>query len=62
MHPYIIEMLARENRRRIDEEVKRIHLLKTTRLSYSGIGRYLFVKLGGVFIHIGKWMMPAWQV
>ena len=61
MHPYILEMLAKENRRRIDEEVKRIHLLKMSRHGSPGVGRFLFVKLGEGFIHIGLWMKHRYE-
>jgi len=61
MYPYVIEMLARENRQRIDEEFRQINLLIEARRRDPGLLEQLLVALGDRFIWAGLWLKDRYE-
>ncbi|MCP4690835.1 MAG: hypothetical protein GY859_22470 [Desulfobacterales bacterium] len=56
MHPYIVEMMARENQRRFSEEIESLHVQSLIKKSRPGLNRRLLLTFGELLIHIGEWM------
>ncbi len=53
MHPHIVEMMARENQRRISEEIQLLHTSSLIEKSRPRLNSRLLLALGELLIHIG---------
>ncbi len=56
MHPYIVEMMARENQRRISEEMHMLHMSRRIKKSRPPFNGRLLLTLGEWMIQIGERM------
>ncbi len=61
MHPHIVEMMARENQRRISEEIHMLHMSGLVKKSRSPINDRLLLALGEWLIQIGVRMKQRYE-
>lgn len=53
MHPHIVEMMARENQRRVSEEINSIRMVKQASQKQGGLSDRILLALGELLIRIG---------